>query len=220
MASALFLCLGVTSWKAACTEMATSAATSPVRRRELLDDLNSRSDLRHPKTDCGFRSQSQGLLHPAGGTICSISLRTQTQIVGKKKKKKKSKGFLETRSQALVQGHGFTFSTEAPRTQALCTRPRVGTGTPAALQHGLLEIRLSHLLQLLLVSSVHTRHWLKLVSVLQKMQNRIWEEQGSKDRTKRGSAEGQNLPNAPFKGLYHRDCFISKTKHTYFLLIQ
>ena len=133
--------------------------------------------------------------------------------------KKKSKSFLETRSQALVQGHGFMFSTNAPRNMALCTQPHVGTGTPGAVQDGLLEIWLSHLLQLSLVSSVHTWHCLKLVSVLQKIQNQTWEEQRSKDQPERGSADGQSLPVHPFKGLYHWDCLISKTKPIYFLLI-
>lgn len=136
----------------------------------------------------------------------------------KKKETKTSKSFPETRSQALAQGHGFTFSTDAPQNRAPCTQPRVGTGTPRAVRDGLPGIWLSHLLQLSLVSSVHTWHCLKLVSVLQKLQNQTWEEQGSKDQPKRGSAEGQSLPVHPFKGLYHWDCLTSQTKLIYFLV--
>lgn len=125
-------------------------------------------------------------------------------------KKKKVQKFL---------GDQIPGSGPRPRHQVLCTEPHVGMGTPGAVQDGLLEIWLSHLLQLSLVSSVHTWHCLKPASVLQKIQNQTWWEQGSKDQPERGSAEGRSLPVHPFKGLYHWDCLISKKTPTYFLLI-
>lgn len=36
------------------------------------DNLSSCWDLKHPKTDWDFRSQSQGLPHPTGRVVCSI----------------------------------------------------------------------------------------------------------------------------------------------------
>ena len=49
MASALFLCLGVTLWKATCTEIATSPLTSPVQRHELMRQLELTLGLEAPK---------------------------------------------------------------------------------------------------------------------------------------------------------------------------
>lgn len=117
------------------------------------DHLNSRLDLKHPKTDWDFRSQSQGLPHPTGRVVCSILPRRDFE------KKKKVQKFL---------GDQILGSGSRPQLHLLHLKSRLcahaGTDTPGAVQDGLLEIWPSRVLQL---SCVHTWHGLKLVSVLQ-----------------------------------------------------
>lgn len=76
MASTPFLYHRVT-----CPEVATPPATSPVGDTNSSSNLNSHLDLKCPKTDCGFRSHAQKLLHLTSRAICNIPLQTLTQIL-------------------------------------------------------------------------------------------------------------------------------------------
>lgn len=153
------------------------------------------------------------------GPFAEFLSKPRPRLWKKKKKEKKTPNVSRRPDLRLWSKAMASHSAQMhPENQAPCTQPRVGTGTPRAVRDGLPEIWLSHLLQLSLVSSVHSWHCLKLVSVLQKLQNQTWEEQGSKDQPKRGSAERQSLPVHPFKGLYHWDCLTSQTKLIYFLV--
>lgn len=137
------------------------------------DHLNSHLDLKDQKTSCPSPRH------------CSIPWVGQLQDFfpdldpdyGKKTKNQKFLGDQSSccgpRSWLHIQ-HRHTWK------QALGTEPSVGMGSHGAVQDGLLEIWLSHL-QLSLDSSVHTWHCLELVSVLQKVQSKIWEEEGSKE---------------------------------------
>lgn len=116
MASALFLYFGVTLWKTTCTEIATSPATSPVRRHEFLRQFELTLGPEAPKNWLWLQVPVLGIAPSCRwGHLQNFSPNLDPDCGKKKKRKKNSKSFPETRSQALVQGHGFTFSTDAPR---------------------------------------------------------------------------------------------------------
>lgn len=139
------------------------------------DHLNSHLDLKHPKTYCGFMSQPQALLHPMGGPIAGFLSRPRPRFWKKKCPKVSWRPYLRLWSKVMA-----SHSARHTWNQALGMEPSVGMGSPGAVQDGLLEIWLPHLLQLSLDSSVHTWHCLKLVLSSEKHGTRSERKRGTK----------------------------------------
>lgn len=161
-------------------------------------------NLKHPKPDCGFGPQPQGCSIPQLGPFALFPSTPRPRLW-----KTQARKFL-----------GGQIPGAAPRPRLhiphRCTS-NLGSVHTTMHGHGHPQSSSSWPAGNLALTSLFNSLWsphstLKLVSVLWKLQNQIWEEEGNKGQPERGLAEGQSLPVHPLKGLYHWDCLISKTE--------